>query len=108
MYYKILQYLGRVASVRNKDSVISFKVGAALAGAIRRLPNRSAFIRAAVLSALEHACPLCQGTGILTPEQKRHWDAFARNHAVSHCRDCDAIYLTCTGADRTRRAGVHS
>jgi hypothetical protein len=93
--------------VRNKDSVISFKVGGALAGVIRRLPNRSEFIRAAVLSALEHACPLCQGTGILTPEQKKHWDAFARDHTVSHCRDCDAVYLTCTGVGRNRKAGAH-
>ena len=81
--------------LRHKDEVISFKVGGALAGVIRRLPNRSAFIRAAVLSALDHACPLCQGTGMLSPEQKKHWNAFARSHEVSHCRDCDAMYLTC-------------
>lgn len=81
--------------LHNKDEVISFKVGAALARVIRRLPNRSEFIRAAVLSALDHACPLCQGTGIMTPEQKKHWDGFARDHEVKHCRECDALYLTC-------------
>ncbi len=84
--------------LRNKDEVISFKVGGALASVIRRLPNRSAFIRAAVLSALDHACPLCQGTGIMSPEQKKHWDAFARDHAVKHCQECDALYLSCTSA----------
>ena len=81
--------------VRNKDEVITFKVGSALARTIRQLPNRSVFIRTAILSALDHACPLCQGTGILTPEQKKHWDGFARDHAVKHCRECDALYLTC-------------
>ena len=80
----------------SKDEVITFKAGASLAEAIRRIPNRSEFIRAAILSALEHACPLCQGTGLLSPEQKRHWDAFARHHRVAQCRDCDALYLTCT------------
>ncbi len=94
--------------VRNKEEVFSFKVGKALAGVIRRLPNRSEFFRAAILSALEHACPLCQGTGILTPEQKKHWDAFARDHAVSHCRDCNAVYLTCNGVGRARKAGEHA
>jgi len=79
-----------------KDEIITFKVGPALAEAIRHLPNRSEFIRSAVLSALEHACPLCQGTGILTPEQKRHWTAFARHHRVTQCRECDAVYLQCT------------
>ena len=79
-----------------KDEVITFKVGASLAEAIRHIPNRSEFIRAAILSALEHACPLCQGTGILSPEQKRHWAEFSRHHRVAQCRDCDAVYLTCT------------
>ena len=81
--------------LRNKDEVISFKVGSALARVIRRLPNRSQFIRAAVLSAMDHACPLCQGTGIMSPEQKKHWDSFARDHAVKHCQECDALYLSC-------------
>jgi hypothetical protein len=78
-----------------KDEVITFKAGASLAQAIRRMPNRSEFIRAAILSAMDHACPLCQGTGILTPEQKKHWVAFARDHRVTQCRDCDAVYLEC-------------
>ncbi len=80
---------------RGKGEVISFKVGAALARTIRRLPNRSEFIRAAVLSALEHACPLCQGTGIMTPEQKKHWETFTRDHTVKHCQQCDALYISC-------------
>lgn len=94
--------------VRNKETAFSFKVGKALAGVIRRLPNRSEFFRAAILSALEHACPLCQGTGILSPEQKKHWDAFARDHAVSHCRDCNAVYLTCNGSSRKRKAEANA
>jgi hypothetical protein len=91
--------------LRNKDEVISFKVGSALARAIRRLPNRSEFIRAAVLSAMDHACPLCQGTGIMSPEQKKHWDAFARDHTVKHCQECDALYLTCASVPAKGRQG---
>jgi hypothetical protein len=78
-----------------KDEVITFKAGASLAQAIRRMPNRSEFIRAAILSAMDNVCPLCQGTGILTPEQKKHWVSFARDHQVIQCRDCDAVYLQC-------------
>ncbi len=80
----------------HKDEVITFKAEASLAKAIRNLPNRSAFIRAAILSALDHACPLCQGTGIMTPEQKRHWDAFSKTHQIDHCGECDAVYLVCS------------
>jgi hypothetical protein len=84
----------------SKDEVITFKAGASLADAIRRLPNRSEFIRAAILSAMDHACPLCQGSGILSPEQKKHWDAFARDHRVRQCHDCDALYLECATRHR--------
>jgi hypothetical protein len=80
----------------HKDEVITFKAKASLAEAISSLPNRSAFIRAAILSALDHACPLCQGTGIMTPEQKRHWDTFSETHQIDHCRDCDAMHLVCS------------
>jgi hypothetical protein len=83
----------------HKDEVITFKAEASLAEAIRNLPNRSAFIRAAILSALDHACPLCQGTGIMTPEQKRHWDAFSETHQIDHCRECDAVHLVCSSED---------
>ena len=86
-----------------KDEVITFKASASLAEAIRRMPNRSEFIRAAILSAMDHACPLCQGTGIMTPEQKRHWESFSRDHRVAHCGDCDAIYLECDTSRRLAR-----
>ena len=40
------------------DEVITFKVESSLAEVIRRLPNRSQFIRSAVLAALEHTLSL--------------------------------------------------
>jgi len=75
--------------------VIAVRIEDELADLLNSLTNRSEFIRAAILSAMDHACPLCQGTGILTPEQKTHWVAFARDHRVTQCRDCDAVYLEC-------------
>ncbi|MBA7716679.1 hypothetical protein ES703_125754 [subsurface metagenome] len=80
---------------KNKDEVISFKVDSALARAIKRIPNRSEFIRTAILSALEHNCPLCQGTGILTPDQNKHWEEFSEHHALKQCSDCEAVHLVC-------------
>jgi hypothetical protein len=77
------------------DEVISFKVESSLAEVIRRLPNRSQFIRSAVLEALEHTCPLCQGTGILTPEQQEHWREFAERHSIRDCTSCGHPYLVC-------------
>ena len=78
-----------------KQEMITFKADAALTKAMRGISNRSEFIRSAILAALDSACPLCKGTGILTPQQHRHWKSFARNHSVRECGDCHAIHLVC-------------
>jgi hypothetical protein len=80
---------------RKKIDVVTFKVDAPLRRAMRGISNRSEFIRAAVLSALESVCPLCKGTGILTPDQRRHWNNFAKNHPLTECADCHAVHLVC-------------
>ena len=78
-----------------KQGVITFKVDEGLYEVIRNIPNRSEFIRNAVLSALGNICPLCNGTGILSPGQKKHWDEFAADHEVLTCSDCQERYLVC-------------
>ena len=57
-----------------KTEVISFKADEALLNAMRGVSNRSEFIRSAILAALDGTCPLCSGTGTLTPNQIRHWN----------------------------------
>ncbi len=89
---------------RPKQEIITFKVDKALRDALRGIPNRSEFIRTAILRALESVCPLCQGTGSLTPDQRRHWERFAVNHPLAECPDCHAMHLVCNWvkSDRTR------
>ena len=84
--------------MKKKKEIITFKVNAALRGAMKGIPNRSEFIRAAILAALDSACPLCCGTGILTPEQKEHWQRFAVDHPIEECEDCQAVHLVCANA----------
>ncbi len=79
----------------SKQAIVSFKAEPSLLEALRGVSNRSAFIRSAVLAALENTCPLCAGAGILTPEQKAHWDEFAVDHTVTECGDCHEWHLTC-------------
>lgn len=78
-----------------KQDVITFKVDESLAEIIRQIPNRSDFIRRAILSSLDNICPLCQGAGILTPQQKQHWTEFAQHHSVARCEECEAVVMTC-------------
>lgn len=80
-----------------KAEVISFKADQALLRALEGIPNRSEFIRGAILAALDGVCPLCQGTGILTPQQKTHWQDFARHHQLRRCGQCQALHLVCPG-----------
>lgn len=89
---------------RRRLEVVTFKVDTALMETLRRIPNRSAFIRDSILGALENTCPLCRGVGFLNPDQKRHWESFARNHRVEECGDCHAVHLVC-GAVEMRGRG---
>ena len=79
-----------------KQEIVTFKVDAELGEVMRRIPNRSRFIRSAILAALGGICPLCNGSGVLTPAQQRHWEAFAENHAVERCAECGSRFLVCS------------
>ena len=88
----------------SKTEVISFKADEALLNAMRGVSNRSEFIRSAILAALDGTCPLCSGTGTLTPNQIRHWNDLASDHSVEECEDCREIRLVCSNrADRDAR-----
>jgi hypothetical protein len=80
-----------------KQSIITFKVDDELFRAIKNIPNRSKFIRTAILNALGSVCPLCEGSGMLTKNQKRHWDEFSVNHSLRLCEDCNENILVCEG-----------
>ena len=81
---------------RAKTEVVSFKADPALLGAMRGIANRSEFIRSAILAALDSTCPLCSGTGTLTPNQMRHWNDLATDHSVEECEDCQEVRLVCS------------
>jgi hypothetical protein len=78
-----------------KQQIVTFKVDESLLEELQGIPNRSEFIRAAILSALDSGCPLCRGTGVLTPRQKEHWEAFGANHSVEECDECHELRLVC-------------
>lgn len=48
---------------RHKQQIVTFKAEASLLDALAGISNRSEFIRAALLAALDSTCPLCKGTG---------------------------------------------
>jgi hypothetical protein len=91
----------------SRQEIITFKVDEELAKAMDGVPNRSEFIRRAILAALDNICPLCKGTGTLTMDQQRHWESFSRNHSVALCANCSAVHLVCAaGESRCRHEGA--
>ena len=50
---------------RQKQTVVSFRVDGHLAEILENLPDKSAFIRDAVLRRVHGVCPSCQGRGVL-------------------------------------------
>ena len=95
-----------MATPPRKHEIVTFKADGPLLEAMNGIHNRSEFIRAAILSALDSGCPLCKGTGILTPDQRKHWVEFAEHHALAECEDCHALYLVCeAGAEADDKKG---
>ncbi len=89
-----------------KEEVITFKVNDSLAKVLKRIPNRSEFIRSAVLNALENSCPLCKGMGTFTPGQLEHWKIFSRRHSLKECLDCHSLHLVCE--HESKKPPLHS
>ncbi len=93
---------------RPKTEVVTFKVDESVMEAMKGVSNRSAFIRDAILAAMDGVCPVCKGSGVLTPNQKEHWSAFAADHALEECGDCHELRLVCHGKPRPgARAAPH-
>lgn len=88
-----------------KQQVVSFKVDAQLAKLLEAVPNKSEFIRHSILQALDNSCPLCNGTGILNPSQKRHWEAFQADHKLVRCEECNEVHLECEHQDHHHSEG---
>ena len=74
-----------------------------LLAALGGIANRSQFIRTAILNALESACPLCKGSGTLTPNQWSHWETFSTDHFVEECEECHESRLVCNSLERRSR-----
>ncbi|MBW1801148.1 MAG: CopG family transcriptional regulator [Deltaproteobacteria bacterium] len=87
-----------------KEKIITFKADAALIEAMKGITNRSEFIRNAILASLDSACPLCSGTGILSPQQKKHFDRFMTNHSLEKCEECNELYFSCPIQKKTLSA----
>ncbi len=80
---------------RKKEEIVTFKADPGLAEELEKLPNKSDFIRRALLRAFGNECPLCSGTGTLSADQMRHWKEFLEHHHLTKCATCNEMHLAC-------------
>jgi hypothetical protein len=71
-----------------KDKVVAFKVEEELAILLDKLPNKSAFIRAAIAAQLGVACPLCQGKGVVPRGVHDHYAPLIAQFNARNCEGC--------------------
>lgn len=71
-----------------KTAVVAFKVEAELANLLNKLPNKSAFIRKAIVAQLDLACPVCRGTGLLPKGLHDHYAPLIQKMSIRACESC--------------------
>ncbi len=86
---------------KNRNTVtVTFKVDEELANFLKALPNRSKFIRDAIMSKMAVPCPACGGSGKMSKRQAMDLQALLESHYVGRCLNCGTkvTYTTCTQA----------
>ena len=86
---------GRLAPIRTgshmarkttKSKIVAFKVEDDLAEFLNNLPNKSDFIRKAILAQFGMTCPLCTGSGVVPRGVHNHYEPLI---AANNERPCD-------------------
>ncbi|MCG8403639.1 MAG: hypothetical protein MI923_00440 [Phycisphaerales bacterium] len=57
---------------KDKGVIVSFRVDKHLADVLKKVPDKSTFIRDVILRSFYETCPICRGRGVL-PEELARW-----------------------------------
>jgi hypothetical protein len=74
-----------------KSQIVAFKVDADLADFLDRLPNKSEFIRRAILAQFSMTCPLCTGSGVVPSGIHDHFEHVIEHNSARPCEKCKAL-----------------
>jgi len=74
----------------NTGRMVSFKVDAELGELLDQVPNRSEFIRGAILAQFRKVCPLCAGKGVVPQGVGTHYSQVFDRHRTVVCVGCGA------------------
>ena len=71
-----------------KPTVVAFKIEEELAEILNKLPNKSAFIRKAIVAQLGMTCPLCNGKGVVPRGIHDHYATLLQTRNLRACDKC--------------------
>jgi hypothetical protein len=71
-----------------KDAIVAFKVEEELAAFLNKLPNKSDFIRKAIVAQFGMACPLCAGSGVVARGLHDHYAPVLHKNNLHRCDHC--------------------
>ncbi len=99
---------------RKKSVVVTFRVDAHLAEALDQLPDRSAFIRDAILERLHDTCPACGGEGRVHCDSVPWLQELFEKAGARSCTCCATVFVPsqpaaeiCTHCDEDEGAHKH-
>ena len=82
-----------------KSQIVAFKVEQDLAEFLDKLPNKSEFIRKAILAQFGMTCPLCTGSGVVPRGIHDHYRPLIAEHNTKACEKCKTPVLVPLSAD---------
>jgi hypothetical protein len=71
-----------------KSQIVAFKVEDELAAFLDNLPNKSEFIRRAILAQFNMTCPLCTGSGVVPSGIHNHFEHVIEHSSSRPCEKC--------------------
>ena len=71
-----------------KKQIVAFKVEDELAEFLNNLPNKSDFIRKAILAQFGMTCPLCIGSGVVPRGVHDHYNPVIAKYNQRPCDKC--------------------
>ena len=80
--------MARKSTKTTKSKIVAFKVEEELAEFLNNLPNKSDFIRKAILAQFGMTCPLCTGTGVVPRGIHDHYAPVIRDKNKHPCEKC--------------------
>ena len=90
-----------------KSTTVAFKIEEELAEFLDALPNKSEYIRRAIIAQFGMTCPLCTGSGTVARGLHTHYKPVIQEHSNRPCERCKTPERVPLSLDGVDPADVH-